>query len=249
MTVKIRKVSEEDIQAQLKQVKEQASLRTAETDAAVDEGVNSPEATQDEDWQEHDQPGHLKRVGDQPFKLLKPWHEMLEHGVMAPDGKPRKLQEIELEPNRFVSAETLATKPYKYQYFPDEGKIKETITEDTLFWYPKGKFNLCANHEPDSEHYGRNPESPDREIAGILLKGVLSQAAQQQALEGLQRMDPWPLPKRPETRTAIERQQGSNTPGEYTMGYAGRMTIERTKAVREHKDAFAQTHRIEEDVL
>jgi hypothetical protein len=72
-----------------------------------------------------------------------------------------------------------------------------------------------------------------------LLKGVLSKEAQQQALKGLQQMEPWPLPKRAETKTAIERQPASNPPGEYTMGYTGRMTIERTQAVREHKDAFA----------
>src|ERR1039458_5520747 len=62
---------------------------------------------EEEDWQEYDSPDHLKRGSDRPFQLLKPWHWMLKHGVMSEDGKPRKLDQITLEPNSFVSAEEL----------------------------------------------------------------------------------------------------------------------------------------------
>ncbi len=223
-------------QSRLGQHQRQGARRTASADAATDALVDLL-GMEEEDWQEYDSPDHLKRGSDRPFQLLKPWDWMLKHGVMSEDGKPRKLEQITLEPNNFVSAEELEKK-HKYKYFPEEDKIKTEITSDTLFWYPKGKYNLL-DPDPDSPNHRPNPKSPDREIAGILLKGVLSKEAQQQALEGLQQMEPWPLPTRPETKTAIERQQGSNTPGEHTMGYNGYMTIERTKAVREHKDAFA----------
>jgi len=54
MKARVRKVSEEEIQAQLRRIKRQKPLRTAKTDAATDEWVNSPAATKKEDWTEHD---------------------------------------------------------------------------------------------------------------------------------------------------------------------------------------------------
>lgn len=209
MTVKVRKVSEEEIHAQRKQVKEQESLRTAEVDSAVDKGVNSPAATKDEDWQEYEQPDYLKRGGDQPFKLLKPWRWMLEHNELA---------EETLVAGSFLSNEDLRDK-YKHTYLDEkqaarlqkEGRTKEgrTIEKSTLFWYPAGVYN-----EYPTELYGRE----QREIAGVYLQGVIRQEIQDEALAAMKQMS-WSGLKRPETKTAKERQAESLVaPRELTIG-------------------------------
>jgi|ERR1039458_2112407 hypothetical protein len=114
----------------LRQHQRQEAHRTPDTDAAADALVDL-RGMEEEDWQEYDSPDHLKRGSDRPFQLLKPWHWMLKHGVMSEDGKPRKLDQITLEPNSFVSAEEL--EKHKYEDFPEEDKIKTEITSDTLF--------------------------------------------------------------------------------------------------------------------
>ena len=228
MKARVRKVSEEEIQAQLRRIKRQEPLRTAKTDAATDEWVNSPAAAEEEDWTEHDE-------SEPPYKKLKPWYEVLQGG---------ELDEITLEPGSFLSDEDIRTKylPYRkikgkrkriHRYYDHPERLTTEITRNTIFWYPAGKYHL---DRPSAPHKG--------EIAGIYLRQVLSEDAQRKALHGLEQMK-FPPPHRAETAPAIRRQRGFTTPGELLFGYTDFGTLEQTLTSRE-KDRILQLSPLED---
>jgi hypothetical protein len=117
-----------------------------------------------------------------------------------------ELAEVELKPGKFLSCEALRD-TWKHTYLDDVDpeqaarlrKEGQTIEKDTLFWYPP---------KPKEE----------RVVAGIYLKQVIKQSAQDEALKALKQMF-WSGLKRPETRTAKKRQAESLiAPRELTIG-------------------------------
>jgi hypothetical protein len=138
------------------------------------------------------------------LRKLMPWHWMLEHNELA---------EETLVAGSFLSNEDLRDK-YKHTYLDEKQAARlqkegRTIEKSTLFWYPAGVYN-----EYPTELYGRE----QREIAGVYLQGVITQEIQDEAFAALEQMK-WDKPKRPETKTAVERQKGNAVePKELTIG-------------------------------
>lgn len=167
-----------------------------------------------DDWLDEDEPlGIDAAEPEPPYKQLKPWHEMLKKG---------ELDQVTLTPD-FLPDQEIKERELRHKYYPRPSRIKTEITRSTIFWHAPGRYS---------------PTPPlKQEIAGVFLKGVLSRESQDMARAGLDAMK-WPLPHRPETETAIKKQRGYTTPGELTMGYTRRLTIERTKPVREQAAQF-----------
>jgi hypothetical protein len=91
------------------------------------------------------------------------------------------MDQIVLQPESFVARKEL--KALNHHYYPNPDDIPTTLERDTVLWYP------------------------DRTVAGVFLKKRISQKAQDEALTGFRELL-WAPPKRPETKTAIERQKG-----------------------------------------
>jgi hypothetical protein len=133
-----------------------------------------------------------------------------------------ELDELVLTPGSFLP-DSRIKKELLHRYYPRPEAIKTELKRSTIIWHAPGRYT---------------PTPPlTREIAGVYLKGVLSKEVQAKAWYGLEAMK-WATPKRPETRTAVDRQKGLTAPGELTMGYNGYMTIERTKVVRQQATQF-----------
>jgi hypothetical protein len=88
----------------------------------------------------------------------------------------RDIDEIILQPNKFIARSELL-REHNHKYWPDDPKLK-TIEGNTLFWYPPDLY------EPPTIGEGKKKiKVLPNEIAGIYLKGVITQDAQDEALK------------------------------------------------------------------
>ena len=109
--------------------------------------------------------------------------------------KIRGLQHIELR------GDNSHLEPFYGQYYP--GRVKNKVTEDTIFWHAAGRY------------------SPERQLAGVFLRGVIDPYIQKHTYEALHAMR-WRLPKRKECIPAIKLQgKRGIPPGEWAIGASG----------------------------
>lgn len=205
----------------------------------------------DEKWEEdaragihHTERDPLVRSRAMPWKIapdrLPPvnvWKQMLkEEGLqhrwqnVLPYHEMPDLEHVTLTPGRgdFLSlSDPKIKKEWNHKYY--RGNIPLTITKNTIFWYPKGHYDM---HPPDGfpdDYYQIFPPDPfappehkGKEIAGIFLKGVLDSNRQQLAWQNLEQLD-WGAPSRKETKSAVnEKVQVDNsvTPRELSIGWS-----------------------------
>jgi hypothetical protein len=125
--------------------------------------------------------------------------------------REKQMDKVVLKPGSFLSQEDLKQK-FKHKYLDEvdpkqAARLKRegrTLEKDTVLYYPTGI-------------YGSTEKKPV--VAGVYLKQVIKQSAQDEALNALDQQMRWSGLKRPETRTAKERQVGNAvTPRELTIG-------------------------------
>lgn len=94
-------------------------------------------------------------------------------------------------------------KPLYGQYYP--GRCRAKIKENTIFWHAPGRY------------------SPEKQLAGIYLKGVIDPYIQSHTFYTMHKMK-WRKPKRGECLPAIALQgEKGLSPGEFPVGAAGSM--------------------------